>query len=130
MIRQIESLWIFLDIAEVKPTDTLAERILRYGVLWKKRSKGTQRLKPLAKSIPVCIIDHHLLRSMSGIPLLDEIKEEVNGRVLCAADFMHRQRLFFEADRSQLYDEFPVPSNGHESYKRHCRDRQDNQRFL
>ena len=89
-----------------------------------------KRVKTLAKSIPVCIIDHPLLRSMSGIQLLDEIKEETNGRVLCAADFMHRQRLFLEADRSQLYDEFPVPSNWHESYKRQCRDRQDNQRFL
>lgn len=42
LIRQIESLWLFLDIIEVEPTNNLAERTLRYGVLWRKRSKGTQ----------------------------------------------------------------------------------------
>ncbi|MCP4022948.1 MAG: transposase [Desulfobacteraceae bacterium] len=32
-IRQIESLWLFLDIVELEPTNNLAERVLRYGVL-------------------------------------------------------------------------------------------------
>jgi len=47
LIRQIESLWLFLDIAEVEPTNNLAGRgrVLRYGVLWRKRSKGTQSQK-------------------------------------------------------------------------------------
>lgn len=45
LIRQIESLWLFLDIAEVEPTNNLAERVLRFGVLWRKRSKGTQSRK-------------------------------------------------------------------------------------
>ncbi|MCG8638230.1 MAG: transposase [Desulfobacterales bacterium] len=45
LIRQIESLWVFLDIVEVEPTNNIAERVLRYGVLWRKRSKGTQSLK-------------------------------------------------------------------------------------
>lgn len=42
LIRQIESLWLFLDIVEIEPTNNLAERTLRFGVLWRKRSKGTQ----------------------------------------------------------------------------------------
>ena len=41
LIRQLESLWLFLDIVEVEPTNNQAERTLRYGVLWQKRSKGT-----------------------------------------------------------------------------------------
>ena len=45
LIRQIESLWLFLDIVDLEPTNNLAERALRYGVLWRKRSKGTQSLK-------------------------------------------------------------------------------------
>lgn len=45
LIRQIESLWLFLDIVEVEPTNNLAERTLRFGVLWRKRSKGTQSEK-------------------------------------------------------------------------------------
>jgi hypothetical protein len=31
LIRQIESLWLFLDIIEVEPTNNLAERTLRYS---------------------------------------------------------------------------------------------------
>lgn len=45
LIRQIESLWLFLDIEGIEPTNNIAERALRYGVLWRKRSKGTQSLK-------------------------------------------------------------------------------------
>ena len=45
LIKQIESLWVFLDIVEVDPTNNLAERTLRFGVLWRKRSKGTQSEK-------------------------------------------------------------------------------------
>ncbi len=45
LIRQIESLWLFLDIEGIEPTNNIAERALRYGVLWKKRSKGTQSSK-------------------------------------------------------------------------------------
>ncbi|MEA1968642.1 MAG: hypothetical protein U9N77_10550 [Thermodesulfobacteriota bacterium] len=85
-----------------------------------------KRVKILAGNIPVCILDHHLLRSMSGVQLLDEMKKDTKGRVLCAADFMGRQRLFLEADRSKLYDDFPVPSGWHESHKRQCPDWQKN----
>ena len=45
LIRQIESLWLFLDIEGIEPTNNIAERALRYGVLWRKRSKGTQSTK-------------------------------------------------------------------------------------
>jgi len=45
LIRQIESLWLFLDIEGIEPTNNIAERALRYGVLWRKRSKGTQSSK-------------------------------------------------------------------------------------
>ncbi|MCP3889867.1 MAG: IS66 family transposase [Desulfobulbaceae bacterium] len=45
LIKQIESLWLFLDIVGVDPTNNLAERTLRYGVLWRKRSMGTQSEK-------------------------------------------------------------------------------------
>jgi len=45
IIKQIDSLWIFLEVAGVEPTNNLAERILRFGVLWRKRSKGTQSEK-------------------------------------------------------------------------------------
>lgn len=74
LIRQIESLWLFLDIVEVEPTNNLAERVLRYGVLWRKRSKGTQSQKGnhwverILSFKQTCSI-----RSLDSFPLLVEL---------------------------------------------------------
>lgn len=43
--REIDNLWVFLDNAGVEPTNNRAERALRFGVLWRKRSLGTQSEK-------------------------------------------------------------------------------------
>ncbi len=45
LIKQIDSLWVFLEVSGVDPTNNHAERVLRFGVLWRKRSKGTQSEK-------------------------------------------------------------------------------------
>ena len=45
MVREIENLWVFLDHQGVDPTNNRAERALRFGVLWRKRSLGTQSEK-------------------------------------------------------------------------------------
>jgi transposase len=37
----MDSLWVFLAQQSVEPTNNRAERALRYGVLWRKRSLGT-----------------------------------------------------------------------------------------
>jgi len=42
VLREIDSLWVFLDEAGVEPTNNRAERALRFAVLWRKRSNGTQ----------------------------------------------------------------------------------------
>lgn len=39
--REIDSLWIFLVKEGVSPTNNHAERMLRFAVLWRKRSYGT-----------------------------------------------------------------------------------------
>jgi transposase len=39
---ELESLWVFLDEKDVEPTNNRAERALRFAVLWRKRSNGTQ----------------------------------------------------------------------------------------
>ena len=39
--REIDNLWVFLDHEGVDPTNNRAERALRFGVLWRKRSLGT-----------------------------------------------------------------------------------------
>ena len=43
--REIETLWVFLDENGVEPTNNRAERALRFAVLWRKRSNGTQSNK-------------------------------------------------------------------------------------
>lgn len=39
--REGESLWVFLDVPGVDPTNNVAERAHRFGVLWRKRRQGT-----------------------------------------------------------------------------------------
>ena len=46
LIREIDALWTFLDHpCGVDPTNNRAERALRFAVLWRKRSLGTQSEK-------------------------------------------------------------------------------------
>jgi transposase len=45
LIREMDNLWTFLDHHGVDPTNNRAERALRFGVLWRKRSLGTQSEK-------------------------------------------------------------------------------------
>lgn len=40
--KEIESLWVFLDENGVEPTNNRSERALRFAVLWRRRSNGTQ----------------------------------------------------------------------------------------
>jgi transposase len=41
LLREMDSLWVFLVQHGVEPTNHRAERALRFGVLWRKRSLGT-----------------------------------------------------------------------------------------
>lgn len=41
LLREVDSLWVFLAQHGVEPTNNRAERALRFGVLWRKRSQGT-----------------------------------------------------------------------------------------
>jgi len=40
--KELESLWVFLEKNGVEPTNNRSERALRFAVLWRKRSNGTQ----------------------------------------------------------------------------------------
>ena len=42
MLRELDALWLFLRESGVEPTNNRAERALRFGVMWRKRSNGTQ----------------------------------------------------------------------------------------
>jgi transposase len=41
LLREMDSLWVFLVQHGVEPTNNRAERALRFGVQWRKRSLGT-----------------------------------------------------------------------------------------
>ena len=41
LLREMDNLWVFLQENGVAPTNNLAERMLRFAVLWRKRSLGT-----------------------------------------------------------------------------------------
>lgn len=45
LLREVDSLWVFLAQHGVEPTNNRAERALRFGVLWRKRSQGTASTK-------------------------------------------------------------------------------------
>ena len=45
LLREMDSLWVFLAHHGVEPTNNQAERALRCGVLWRKRSLGTASTK-------------------------------------------------------------------------------------
>jgi transposase len=42
ILKREAALWTFVRVAGVEPTNNLAERQVRPGVLWRKRSFGTQ----------------------------------------------------------------------------------------
>ncbi len=72
----------------------------------------------LAKNVATLIVDHHLLRSETGITWLDNLSQAVGKKVYCAADFMNKPRLLLEARRTNLYQEIPVPDNWHQDYEK------------
>jgi transposase len=45
LLREMDSLWVFLAYYGVDPTNNRAERALRFGVIWRKRSHGTASTK-------------------------------------------------------------------------------------
>ena len=45
LLREINSLWVFLEKEGVSPTNNHAERMLRFAVCWRKRSLGTESEK-------------------------------------------------------------------------------------
>ena len=70
----------------------------------------------LATNVRTLIVDHHLLRSPSGVVWLENMSQKVGKRVCCVADFMNTKRCLLEAERRELYESMPVPENWHEKY--------------
>jgi hypothetical protein len=70
----------------------------------------------LAAAVETVTLDHHLMRDHHGPAWLDALSAAAGNQVYCAADFMHRKRLFFEAERTEMYKKMSVPEGWHEAY--------------
>jgi transposase len=71
LLRELDSLWVFLDHEGVEPTNNRAERALRFGVLWRKRSYGTQSEKGNRWVERILSLKETCrIRSMSSFPIL------------------------------------------------------------
>ena len=106
-------------ILEWSPTTLLASGPALYrNVPADERARARDRALKLARDIPVCVIDHHLLRSPEGMQWLDERRAETGGRIMCAADYMKKERRCLESERAELYERIPVPREWHKSYAR------------
>lgn len=70
----------------------------------------------LARNVHTSIIDHHLLRCQEGIKWLRRLDSQTDNNVLCAADYMQKQRRLLEARRPELYEQAPVPPGWHKGY--------------
>jgi len=81
-----------------------------------QRRQAWDNASRLADSVDTLILDHHLLRSVSGLSWLDDLSSFVGKRVYCAADFESVNRKLFEARRQELYQAMPVPNGWHEAY--------------
>ena len=80
------------------------------------KEAALHRSLTVARRVDTLILDHHLLRSREGEKWLDRISSVTDHRVICAADFMGRNRNLLEADRILWYRKIPVPQGWHEAY--------------
>ena len=71
----------------------------------------------LAKNSKVLILDHHLMRDQQGPQWLEALSAKTGKHIYCAAEFMHKKPQLLEANRTKLYETFPVPSHWHEEYE-------------
>jgi len=88
------------------------------SLTWRKRKAALRRTLMVAREVDTLILDHHLLRSMEGEKWLDWVSSITNHKVICAADFMGRNRNLLEADRVSWYKKIPVPEGWHEAYSK------------
>jgi predicted metallo-beta-lactamase superfamily hydrolase len=72
----------------------------------------------LAGVVPTLVVDHHLMRSATGLAWLEHLAARTGNRVCCGAAFMGGEPRLHEADRKALYAAMPVPEGWHDAYAR------------
>jgi predicted metallo-beta-lactamase superfamily hydrolase len=81
-----------------------------------ERERAWANALRLASSVDMVILDHHLMRGEEGVVWLDKLSAAVGKKILCAADYMGQPRQLLEAQRVQLYEQVPVPTDWHDNY--------------
>ena len=81
-----------------------------------KREGALRRTLTVAREVDTLILDHHLMRSREGEKWLAWVSSRADHRVICAADFIGRNRNLLEAERVFWYRKMPVPNGWHEAY--------------
>jgi predicted metallo-beta-lactamase superfamily hydrolase len=80
------------------------------------RKAAWENGKALAEEVETLILDHHLLRSVSGYRWIEQLSMTSDNKVTCAARFMGIEPRLLEAKRDRLYAEMPVPPDWHKAY--------------
>jgi predicted metallo-beta-lactamase superfamily hydrolase len=106
------------EILEYKPDIVLASGppIYLHEFMKDKLEKVWDNLLRLAENVDTLIIDHHLLRCMEGLNWISRLSKISGNNVICAADYMKAPRHMLEAQRTQLYNDMPVPDGWHQLY--------------
>jgi len=82
--------------------------------------RGLKNLETLAKTIPVVIVEHHLLRDVEWRKSAKQIfksARDFGNKVVTAAEFLGEENRLLEAERKQLFKDNP-PSSGFEKWSR------------
>jgi predicted metallo-beta-lactamase superfamily hydrolase len=82
--------------------------------------KGLKNLERIVETVPVTILEHHILRDENWREKTRDIFEkarENENKVLTAAEFLGKENAFLEANRRQLFSENP-PSKEFEKWMR------------
>jgi len=82
----------------------------------KQTEQAWRNAKRLSMEVGTLILDHHIMRSHTGVKWLEWLSSETENKVICGADFMNAPRMLLEARRKSLYRDMPVPAGWHDAY--------------
>ncbi len=90
---------------------------LYMGITSEQLDQAYERAVYLAQRVGTLIIDHHILRDWGGIEWFERLQRTAGENdVMCTADYMNRPRRFLEAQRRELYKQYPVSNTWHTAY--------------
>lgn len=101
-------------ILEMKPDILVLSGPPLYLAGWKVDQEiidnGLRNLEKIVGNVKHVIVDHHLLRNVDGLDVIEKLKNEAKkegNKVNTIAETMGIRNNLLEAKRKQLYDEFP-----------------------